>query len=223
MRLMLFFLFSISAFAQNFETNPQCAPCPQVEVKKDTTSYRANSFGQLMIGYQHVDSWVFGKTTASYTQILSRGWSLELEYGMAKRDIEIFKTDMGEITDQRLTLLTKFYVGNSFHFSFGPYANRLDIKTKGRLEDRFGNLFNDRLVFNSYGLSLGFGNRWQTTWGLTYGIDWLRANTPIVIGEVKQRLVELGDEDRVRVDKIFEVFRSIPTFTLFGVNIGYTF
>lgn len=228
MRLLLLLLFSVSVHAQTstppvIQTQAACPPCEQPEQRKDTAYYRNDSFGQLMLGYQYLDSWVIGKTTASYTQILSRGWSVEVEYGTSTKDVELFNVDFGEITDQRLALLGKFYIGNSFHVSFGPYANRIDIRTQGKLEDRFGEPFNDRLLFTSYGLSLGFGNRWQTSWGLTYGVDWIRTNAPLIIGETKERLVELGDRDKERVDRLFEVIRRIPTFTFVGVSIGYTF
>lgn len=200
-----------------------CAPCVEEEFRFKTQDYRNDSFGQVMLGYQYVDTWVVGKSTISYTQIISRGWSLELEYAGSKRDVKIFDANLGEVKEERLTMLAKFYIGNSFHFSFGAFLRNILIETEGRLQDRFGNRFNDELELESNGLALAFGNRWQTRWGLTYGVDWLRINFPLNDGKVKQRFVELSEESQEKVDRAFKILKRLPSFSVVGVNIGYTF
>lgn len=224
---MLFLLLatlSLSAWAQDPPAPVlTCPPCPQPEVKPGTATYRDDSFGSLMVGYQYLDTWVIGKKSGSYTQIFNKHWSMEFEYATSGRDLEIVGVDLGDINEDRYTLLLKYYIGNSFHVSAGPYMYNIKIKTKGRLEDVSGNQINDTFEYQGYGVGVGFGNRWQTSWGLTYGIDWIRVNSPLKKGKIKQRIVNLDDEDASNVKRTERLFSNLPALTFVGVSIGYTF
>jgi hypothetical protein len=239
MKLTAFILLSLMSFtalAQSSVTNPSAgtqagtteattAPpkCPECDKSRgETEKYRDDSFGSLMVGYQLATTWVVGKSTASWTQILSRDWSIELEYSTSKRNVKLFGSELGEMREDRYTLFGKYYVGNSFHVSGGPFMYDISTKLDEKFEDQLGNRLGDRWKLQGYGLSFAFGNRWQSKSGITWGVDWIRMNVPFIDGLV-QRRKDLDSEDKVEGDRDYKILRRAPTFTFVGVSVGYTF
>lgn len=232
-KLILFFLLlSTSVFAQApglpspmVEPAPACPTCPTCKScdRGKTEGYREKSFGTVMVGYQYANNWVPRKTTGSYTQILNRAWSLEFEYATSERNVTIAGTDLGSMKEDRYTFFAKYYIGNSFHVSFGPMLSEITIDPSGVLQTSSGGNANQRLRLESYSLGAAFGSRWQNKWGLTWGVDWFRVNAPIRDGRVQERKADLNGDGRTDVSRSFSALRTIPTFTFVGVNIGYTF
>lgn len=222
------FIISFSVYSQTKSiiltpSEPVGPKCKECRHSGKSEEYREDSFGSLLAGYQFANTWVIGKKTASYTQILNSNWSLEVEYATSKRDMKIVGYEIGNMREDRITFFTKYYIGNSFHVSFGPYMSKLTINTDGILEDQFGNRFDNTWKLESYGAAVAFGSRWQNSWGLTWGVDWARINFPLKIGQVSRRKANLSEADQQNVDKTFRILRTLPTFTFVGINIGYTF
>ncbi|MFL5786329.1 MAG: hypothetical protein ACJ76H_17050 [Bacteriovoracaceae bacterium] len=232
--LLFVLLLGLPAFAQSTagtqgtsSTTPATASCPECPKCKDcsrgkTENYRDDSFGQVMVGYQFATTWVLGRKTLSYTQVLSRDWSIELEYGTAKRNVTLFGHDLGELSEQRYSLMGKYYVGNSFYTGFGPYMYDLSMKTENTVSDAVGTPISDRWKLQGYGLSFAFGNRWISKSGITWGVDWIRMNVPFIDG-LTQRRKDLDSQDQINSSRDFKILRRAPTFTFVGVSIGYTF
>lgn len=206
--LLLMLLFSLNVMAHD---------------RGKTEQYRDESFGSLMGGYQFANTWVIGKYTGSYTQILSRDWSLELEYAGSERTVEIAGFELGELKEERYTLIGKYYVGNSFFVGVGPFMYKLRMETDRSLNDLNGNPLRDTWELEGYGAAIAFGSRWQNKWGLTWGVDWIRMNVPLKDGKVVRRVSDLNDDDTREVKRSFTILRTVPTFTFIGVSIGYTF
>lgn len=200
---------------------PVCPTCPTCARGKSEV-YRDDSFGQLMFGYQFASTWVIGKTTASYTQIINRHWSAELEYGLANRETKIAGYTIGDMKEERYTLFGKYYVGNSFFVGIGPYYSKFTIKPTDKILDATNGRIKDEWVAENYGGAFAFGSRWLTKFGLTWGIDWVRINVPLKDGKVARRGDLLPNDDR-ETSRTFKILNKIPTFTFVGVNIGYTF
>jgi hypothetical protein len=229
--LYLAFMFSFSTFAQVNPVPaqpicPVCPTCPNVcpEEKQSSATNRDESFGTLMGGFQFVNTWVPGKVTGSYTQILNRRFSLELEYAISKRDVDIVGFDIGELEEDRYTFFLKYYIGNSFNLSLGPYISQLSLTLDDKITNAAGGRINEKAEISLIGVSLNIGNRWQFNNGITFGIDWMRINQPTGTYKVSERIFDdVDDEDRDQVTRTGRFFKSFPAFTFFGVNLGYTF
>lgn len=237
--LLLMFLFSFAASAQNtgpIVTTPELTPtvptCPECPKKKcedcprewgHSERYRDDSFGSLMVGYQFVSTWVPGKYAGSYTQILNKDWSLELEYVTSERSVEIGDFELGKIKEERFTFFGKYYLTNSFHFSFGPYYYQYTIDTAGSLKNLANQDFDEKWDITGLGAAFAFGNRWQTKWGITYGFDWVRMNYPLYTAWLNKDTGEVEEASRKDANRSFELLRKIPSFAFFTVNLGYTF
>lgn len=213
--LLLIFLISTSAFAI------ECEDCARK--MGNTEKYRGDSNHQFMLGYQYVSTWVIGKQAGSYTYVAGRTWSFELEYVTSQRKVEVGDFELGRIKEDRFTLFSKYYLNNSFHFSFGPYYYKYDINTAGSLKNLANQDFKQTWNLSGFGAAFGFGNRWQTKWGLTYGVDWVRMNYPLVTSWLNKNTGEVETTRRRDADRSFDLLRKIPTFAFFSVNIGYTF
>lgn len=203
---------------------PVSPPCPELTEKRSSATNRQDSFGTFMGGFQFLDTWVPAKLTASYTQILSRNFSLELEFATSERNIDILGRDIGTLTEERWALLLKYYVGTSFYINLGPYINELTLDIGDDIVNASGNRINDKASLSLVGVSFGIGNRWQFNNGFTLGVDWFRINQPTGTYKVSERIVkDLDADDADDVKETNKLFRNIPSFTFFGVNIGYTF
>lgn len=201
---------------------------PEISKTSGNTSKdaRENSFGTVMVGYQLVTSWLPSKKTISYTHNFNSKWSLEGEYAWASLDVPSYiGIDLGGIREKRYTLQARRFVGNSFHFMFGPVYSKFTASLGSDIGDQFGNDLSGEIGGENLGVTGGIGNRWQWMNGFTLGIDWLRINMPVVDTRSDDTLIKKfgndGDQDDVKV--VIRSFNRIPTFVLFGLNIGYSF
>jgi hypothetical protein len=228
---ILSFLFMLSAYAQTpvLESNscppcPNCPVCPVYKEPRSSATNRDDSFGSLMGGFQFLNTWVPSKLTGSYTQIFNRSFSAELEYATSQRNISIAGVDVGLLKESRYTFLFKYYIGNTFHVSLGPYVSDLSFDLDNKITDVFGRRLNDKAEISSVGVAFGIGNRWQFNNGITVGLDWLRISQPTGVYKVKDRIFKgLDDDKKDDVKRTGKLFRTFPAFTFFGVNLGYTF
>jgi hypothetical protein len=193
--------------------------------KTSTHEVRSNSIGTIMVGYQLITSWLPSKKTLSYTHIFNEKWSLEGEYAFQSIDTPFIGVDLGQIRERRFILQARRYVGNSFHFSFGPVYNHFKARLGSDILDGLGNEINSEFSAENLGFSGGIGNRWQWSNGLTLGIDWIRLNVPVLQTKVEDKVLDAvpGAEDRDDIKDVIRTFNRIPTFVVLGFNLGYTF
>lgn len=202
------------------------APDLKVEQVLNSRTHRGNSTGTIMVGYQLVTSWLPSKKTISYTHNFNEAWSLEGEYSWADISVPSFiGFDLGGVKEKRYTLHARRFVGNSFHFTFGGVYSQFEAGLGGSVADQFGNDISGEVGAENLGVTGGMGNRWQWGNGFTLGIDWLRINIPVVDTRNRDNIIKrFGNEgDQEDVKKVIRGFNRIPTFVLFGLNLGYSF
>lgn len=209
------------------EAESVAVPVPEIEKPKEEKTYsskenRADSIGTAMVGYQFITSWLPSKFSLSYTHNFNEKWSLEGEFSQASINDPFIGVDLGEIKEWRATLQARRFVGNSFNFSFGPVYSHFNAKLG---TDFGGSNANSQFSAENLGISGGFGNRWQWANGLTFGIDWLRLNIPVLETQVEDKVLKNvpGADDQEDIKDVIRTFNRIPTFVLFGLNIGYSF
>ena len=182
---------------------------------------RDNSFGTLALGYQPFTTWIPSKWTASYTQTFSRYWSLEGEYSKGSLSIPVYSVDIGEISEERAALQARYYPGNSFNWTFGLFYQKGEAELGADIPSTSKY---DVFEMESFGATLGFGNRWQWDNGITFGIDWFRVNQPFFgQWENESVLKQVSADDADDLKKIMRAFNTLPTFVFLGLQLGYTF
>lgn len=248
--LVLFFFFSPFSFAQDIQTTPllptegsevvpeitkpaespveavvtESKPLPEMKEEKTYSSKenRANRNSTVMLGYQFITSWLPSKLALSYTNSFSEKWSLEGEFSQASINDPFIGVDLGEIKEWRATLQSRRFVGNSFNFSFGAVYSHFNANLGTNFA---GSKASSKFSAENLGVTGGFGNRWQWTNGLTVGVDWIRLNVPVFETEVKDEVLKNvpNADDQGDIKDVIKAFNRIPTFVLFGLNIGYSF
>ena len=182
---------------------------------------RDDSVGTLMVGFQPFTTWIPGKWTASYTQIFNRKWSVEGEYSRGTLSVPVFSVDIGEIKEERATLQARYFSGNSFNWTFGLMYQHAEAKLGADIP---ATSELDVFQMESFGATLGFGNRWQWENGITFGLDWFRINQPLFgRWEDESVLKTVAANDRDDLKKIMRGFNTLPTFVFLGIYLGYTF
>lgn len=234
MRLFVFLLLlPLSTLAQTKapetpETLPEKAIEVVQEVKheiRNTSFFREHSKGTGMVGFEALSSWIPFKLTAGYTHIINKNWSVEAEFARGKFGAGVFGFDLASVTEYRYSLLARRYTGNSFHWIFGLYKDDFRARAGSEYLDNASGTSIDDLKVEVIGATLGFGNRWQWKSGFTAGLDWVRTNIPIFDRKVDDGVLKYVDDggDESRVKKVINRVASVPSFTLFGIYLGYTF
>ncbi|HXH75164.1 MAG TPA: hypothetical protein VNJ08_09385 [Bacteriovoracaceae bacterium] len=208
------------------EETPVAAENKATNAKKTSGENRKESNGTVMVGYQLITTWIPSKKTISYTHIFNKKWSLEGEYAWSTLDVPFVGVDLGAISEKRFSLMAQYYPGNSFYFSFGPYFNDFEAQVGSDiLNNVSGTRTTSSFGVEGIGLTTGMGNRWQWDNGFTLGMDWIRLNVPLIVTDVDSQILTAvtNKEDDKDIRKVIQRFNRIPTFVLFGLNIGYTF
>jgi hypothetical protein len=244
MRILIFsFLFLSSAYAQVLQPQKpeptfeqivnEARPIKEAEVKvieKDPTlvttrDFRAVTHHTLSGGYEFLSSWIPSKLKASYTYTNNPDWSFELEHAYGSWSSGISGIDLGKVTEKRTTFLAHRYIGNSFHFDFGPYYYQLEARAGGKALKSLPSTSVADFGVNGLGLAAGIGNRWQWKNGFTFGVDWIRLNIPFLETQVKNEILKniSNQSNRDDVKKVIGYFGHVPTFVLLGISLGYSF
>lgn len=183
---------------------------------------RAASTGTFMAGWEPFTTWIPSKWGLSYTQIINENWSVELEYYTASIDSNYVGVDLGVVKERRLTLQARKYVGNSFHYSFGPVLSDFHARLGSSI---VASDYSQSFSAQNLGVAFGLGNRWQWSNGVTFGLDWIRVSIPVfetkVDDNVLKDVTSSGDQEDIK--QIIRTFNRVPTFVVFGLSIGYTF
>lgn len=183
---------------------------------------RSASTGTFMFGWEPFATWIPSKWGLSYTQILNEKWSIELEYYTASIDSSYVGVDLGVVKERRLTLQARKYIGNSFHFSFGPVLSDFHARLGSSI---VATDYSSSFSAQNLGVAGGLGNRWQWSNGVTFGIDWFRISIPVIETKIEDDVLDditdSGDSEDIK--NIIRTFNRVPTFVILGLNIGYTF
>jgi hypothetical protein len=186
-----------------------------------TEDLREDSFGTVMLGYRLFTTWIPSQWTASYTQNFSRYWTVEGEYARGSLSADFFGVDLGEVTEERVTLQARHYPGNSFNISFGLLYQKGSAELGADIpKTPVVNAFE----MENFGVTAGLGNRWQWENGITVGVDWIRINQPLFNQWENDAVLKyVSASDARHIKRIMRNFNTLPTFVVLGFAVGYTF
>ncbi len=195
----------------------------------ETKDLRAKSRWAILGNYSLIDTWIPSKYGVTVAYIPSADAAWEIEYLRGSLSFELFIKDLGKMTDERLSLIRRFYSDrNSFSFFAGAAYHSFSV----HLGDRLTSLISNNLIPNvdlvtvkTLGFIGGLGNRWQFGSGWTLGVDWFSMYVPIKTLEAEAPYVsstasESGKND---VRDVMDVIKRIPTFAVFKFQVGMSF
>lgn len=165
--------------------------------------------------------------TLGYIQDADRTW--ELEYLKGSVSVPFIVKDLGEMKDERLSLIKRsYYGGNSFNFGYGLSYHRFSISLGDDMLSRVsGGSYPsiDLLEIQTLGFYLGVGNRWVLDHGITLGVDWFSWSQPVYELSRKDGYLDYAtnEEDRKNADNALKLVTYFPRFAVFKMQAGITF
>lgn len=195
----------------------------------ETRFYRAKSKWTLSGKYSPFETWIPSKYGASlaYTPSVESTW--ELEYMRGSIPLKFFVIDIGEMVEQKFSLVYRSYSDrNSFHFFGGAFYHSF----KARLGNTYLSLVPnspvqgiDLVQIRTWGVVGGVGNRWQFKSGWGIGVDWFTIAIPLktIQADAPYITTATNGSKREDVQDVFDVIRKVPTFAFFKVQFGYSF
>lgn len=190
---------------------------------------RALGRGLVMVDYSLIDLLIPGKKglTAGLIRGADKTW--EFEYLQGSLAVPFLVEDLGEMSDERFTLMARSYAGsNSFNFSYGLSYLKFSIHLGNELLSRVsGGSFPsiDLLEIETLGFHLGLGNRWTFKKNITFGIDWVSWTQPVNLLKREAPYLDYASdsEDRDSVETALNLITYFPRLTLLKAQLGIQF
>jgi len=165
--------------------------------------------------------------TAGFTSSADRSW--EIEYLHGSFTAHVFIEDLGNMTDNRLSLITRSYLGrNSFNVSYGlsyfDFYVGLGEQFLARVSPSARSAA-DHLEVESLGFNIGFGNRWQLSRSVSLGVDWLVWSQPVFLLRKNAGFLDhvTNAWDRGPIEKAINTMSYFPRFTMLKLQFGLSF
>ncbi|MBC7371208.1 MAG: hypothetical protein H7326_06570 [Bdellovibrionaceae bacterium] len=179
--------------------------------------------------YSLFESWVFSKKALAVAYNESSADSYELEYATGSLGWGAFGIDIGEIKEQRFSLLSRCYnERKTWSFVTGLYYNMMNVQIGNSLLSSVAGAAQSSvkmLELNTVGVTWGFGQRWQTKKGYVWGADWFMIHWPLFVTEESVPFLDASSsEDRRRdVGSALKIFKRVPEFAVVKIQLGYSF
>lgn len=188
----------------------------------------ASKFEGLLI-YSPIDLLIPSKfgLTLGYIENTDTTWQLEFVRGSLSAPF--FFTDIGKMTDQRISILRRnYFQTNSFYMSYG--VSYMDFATKLGSEyisaATSGNIPEiDILRMRNLGVQFSIGNQWCITKHFVAGVDWVGIYQPLLQLDKKSAFLDntTNAELRDNVDEVIKALSYVPRLTFMKIQIGMTF
>lgn len=237
-RAMLFvsvvhFVTSVSS-AEPTTTPPGEEPATQKSVKEAVSevlsgsrAYRGASTFVVNGAYSPLDLIIPNKFGGSVGWIASPEITTEFEYLTAKIAAPGLISDLGEVSEQRASLLVRsFGKRETFHFHYGISYFDVGMRVGSELLARATGAPDIELIkIQALGFTWGIGNRWTLAQNFTLGVDWLAWEQPVYILKKENGISQYlsRQEDKDIIDTAIKVASYLPRFTLLKLQLGYAF
>jgi hypothetical protein len=182
-----------------------------------------------MVNYSPFDLIIPNKYGATVGWVRNGDNTYELEYLRGGLSVPFVVSDVGSMTDQRISLIAHSYFGsNSFNVSYGVSYFDFMIHIGEALLNRAsaGNVPSlDVVSLQQLGLNFAIGNRWSFSKNITFGVDWFSWAQPLVTLKRESAFTQFSSNanDRNDVDQALKLASFFPRFALLKVQLGIMF
>lgn len=181
-----------------------------------------------MLNYSPIDLLIPSKFGITGGLVKTDVTTWELEYLRGSLSVPFVVEDLGGMTDERLSLTGRYYVGNSFNWSYGASYFRFKADLGSKFLDRLpANIPSDvkLLDIQSLGFNIGLGNTWRFAENFIFGVDWFQWSQPVFTlrkeSSFSKYATNSGDIDII--DKAMNTAAFFPRFTILKVQLGMSF
>lgn len=155
-------------------------------------------------------------------------YTWELEYLKSSVSVPFLVDDIGEMTDERLSVIRRNYFGTeTFNLSYGLSYNRFKVHIGSKYLAYIATNIPDvdLMQIDSLGFNVGIGNRWIFANRWMVGVDWVSWAQPVFTIKYNNKYSDYStDEDsKDTVDTVAKLIRWVPRITLLKLQVGYSF
>jgi len=175
------------------------------------------------------DMWIPLKYGFSVTYMANESVDYEFEYVRGSFGFEFLEEDLGTVTEQRASLLTRIFPNDTFNYFAGLNYNYTEVDLRTSFTDTVPAGSSDEdftlLQLGTLGVTLGVGHRWRTTSGVDIGVDWLQIQMPLIRLTQYSPFIDLSG-DAEKSDAVAETIRRMrdsPRFTALKFQAGISF
>lgn len=199
-----------------------------VEALSHTRLVRSQSEYFVIGNYAPVDLVLPSKfgITAGLVSDADHTW--ELEYLKSSVSVPFLVEDIGEMTDERFSLIRRNYFGTeTFNLSYGLsyYKFKVHIGNKYLASVATTVPEVDLLRVDSLGFNIGIGNRWIFSNRWTAGVDWISWSQPVVTNRKNNKFDDFSNDNGYKdtIDTAIKLIKWVPRITVLKLQVGYTF
>lgn len=225
----LLFSFLVSSLCIAEEQLPISSDVLESPPLKKSRINRTASKYYGLLSYSPLDLIIPSKIGATIGYIQNPDSTWELEYLRGSLSTAIFFTDLGKMTDSRVSILRRVYFEtNSFYMSYG--ISYMDFSTKLGSE-YVASITNGSipevslLRMRNIGAQISIGNQWAIYKNVILGVDWVGLYQPIFQLEKKNAFVDATSDPELRenVEDVIDGLSWIPRLTFVKLQIGASF
>lgn len=155
------------------------------------------------------------------------GHAYEFEYLKGSVGLPGPLEKFGNVTEDRFTWIRRSYFHtNSFNLFYGLHFNRFESHVGGAILNRVtGGQSVDLLALESWGSTIGIGNRWVAGERVSLGIDWITYSQPLIVTRSQSDLFNAANDssDSNDLKSGFNYVKNFPRISIFKVQLGFLF
>lgn len=190
--------------------------------------FRQNSEYFVTLNYAPIDLILPSKwgVTAGLVSNADKTW--EIEYLKSSVSVPFFVEDLGEMTDERISLIRRDYFGTeTFNVSYGLSYYRFKLHIGNQYLSSVTSTAPDvdLIRIESLGFNLGLGNRWIFSNRWIVGVDWFAWSQPVFTTRMNNKYEDFvtNENDKDTANKAVKLINWIPRLTLLKLQVGYSF
>ena len=226
--------FSSCAFAEEQNTQEKIVEAFQegknqvVQALSHSRLVRQNSNYFVTGNFAPIDLILPSKFGVTLGTVTNADYTWELEYLKSSVSVPFLVDDIGEMTDERLSLIRRNYFGTeTFNLSYGLSYNKFKVHIGSKYLAYIATNIPDAdlMEIESLGFNVGIGNRWIFSNRWMVGVDWASWSQPVFTTKYNNKYSDFAtDEDsKDTVDTVAKLIRWVPRISLLKLQVGYSF
>ena len=226
--------FSSCAFAEEQNTQEKIVEAFKegkeqvVQALSHSRLVRQNSNYFATGNFAPVDLILTSKFGVTLGTVTNADYTWELEYLKSSVSVPFLVDDIGEMTDERLSLIRRNYFGTeTFNLSYGLSYNKFKVHIGSKYLAYIATNIPDAdlMEIESLGFNVGIGNRWIFSNRWMVGVDWASWSQPVFTTKYNNKYSDYAtDEDsKDTVDTVAKLIRWVPRISLLKLQVGYSF
>ena len=189
---------------------------------------RQNSNYFVTLNYSPIDLVLPSKWGITLGSVKDVDQTWELEYLKSSVSVPFIVEDLGEMTDERLSLIRRNYLGTqTFNFNYGLNYHRFNLHIGNKYLSSVATSVPDvdLISVESLGFNVGMGHRWTFSNRWIVGVDWVSWSQPVFTTRKDNKFEDYSANEGYKdsTDTLVKLITWVPRITILKFQVGYSF